>query len=622
LPLVPRERIDEVRERTNIVEVIKRHVELKRAGTGSFKGLCPFHNEKTASFNVHEPRQFFHCFGCGEKGDVFTFLTKIEQRSFNEVLRDLARDAGVELPERSMSPAERQAQAEQASEREQMLRAVEIATAFFEEQLRTPAGAGARAYIAGRGITDEVAGRFRLGYAPPGWDALQRHLAGKQVSAATAEQLGLVGVNERGRYDFFRDRVMLPVLDRQKRPVGFSSRLLDPEAKDRKYVNSPDSPLFHKKEQLYGFPAALDAIRRDGQAVVVEGNFDVLSLHVAGITEAVAPMGTALTTEQVTTLGRTADRVVVVFDGDQAGERASQKAVALFVDGDVDGRVARLPKGLDPDDFVRRADLGPEAFKKLLAGARPVVEQFIDDLARGTEATIPDRMRALEEAAVVLAKVRNPTARELYVGRLASTLGLSLPQVWRGVRAAAAAPSASRGGTAGPAVAVAGAAAAEAPRQPPRAELETLVLLAARPELVATPEARRAGELLTDPSLARLCRSLLETAAGQGQGGDARLNARLDVPAWLDAGPGDVRDAVARALMDGRFDAVIDPLRTLKDLVRTLEKGRLDETVEQYKQALKKAQEEGDRAAANAISSRLMELIRNKQGLAEAPQRP
>jgi DNA primase len=587
------------------VEVIKRHVELKRAGTGSYMGLCPFHVEKTASFHVHEPRQFFHCFGCGEKGDVFTFLTKIEQRSFNEVLRDLARDAGIDLPERNMSPAERQAQADAESERERMLRAVEIATAFFEEQLRTPAGVAARAYVAGRGITDEVAARFRVGYAPSGWDVLQRHLASKQVSAATAEHLGLVGVNERGRYDFFRDRVMLPVLDRQKRPVGFSSRLLDPEAKDRKYVNSPDSPLFHKKEQLYGFHAALDAIRRDGQAVVVEGNFDVLTLHVAGFNEAVAPMGTALTAEQVTTLGRTADRVVLVFDGDQAGERASQKAVALFVDADVDGRVARLPKGLDPDDFVRRE--GPEAFKKLLEGARPVVEQFIDDLARGTEATIPDRMRALEEAAVVLARVRNPTARELYVGRLASTLGLSLPQVWRGVRAAAAAPHAPR--SAASSAPVATAAPPEPAREPPRAELEALVLLVAKPELIPTPEARRAGELLTDPSVVRLCRALLETP-------------HLDVPTWLDSGPTDVREAVARALMDGRFDAVPDAHVALRRLIQALEVGRIERMEEDHKKELAKAQLEGNHEAVRALLARSMELTRIKHGLKEAPQRP
>ena len=533
------------------MEVVKRHVELKRAGTANFVGLCPFHAEKTPSFNVHESRQFFHCFGCGEKGDVFTFVTKIEQRPFNEVLRDLARDAGVDLPEKQMSPAERQAMADAESERGQMLRAVEAAVAFFEEQLRTPAGAAARAYLTKRGVSDEVAARFRVGYAPAAWDALQKHLAGMKISPAIAERLGLVGANDRGRYDFFRDRVMLPVLDKQKRPMGFSSRLLDPDAKDRKYVNSPDSPLFHKKEQLYGLHAALDQIRREGLVVVVEGNFDVLSLHEAGISESVAPMGTALTAEQVGMLGRMADRVVLVFDGDGAGERAAQKAVALFVDADVDGRVARLPSGQDPDDFVRRE--GAEAFRKLVESARPLVEQFIDDLARATEATIPDRMKALEDAAAVLGRVRNPTARELYVGRLASTLGLSLPQVWRAVRAAGSNSAPASRPQPGPE-----ASRLEEPvvrREPPRDQLEALVLMAVKPELRKSPEAQRVRDLLTDPGLARMCREALETG-------------RLEVAAWLDSGPADIRESVSRAIMDGRFDKVFDAARTLRELVR------------------------------------------------------
>ena len=611
MPLVPRERIDDVRERTNIVEVIKRHVELKRAGTASFMGLCPFHSERTPSFHVHESRQFFHCFGCGEKGDVFTFLTKVEQRSFNEVLRDLARDAGVELPEKTMSPAERQAQAEAESEREGMLRTMEATVSFFEEQLRGPAGEAAREYLASRGISDEVAVRFRVGYAPANWDSLQRHLQSKKLGLEIAERLGLVGVNDRGRYDFFRDRVMLPVLDRQKRPVGFSSRLLDPEAKDRKYVNSPDSPLFHKKEQLYGLHAALDPIRRSGFAVVVEGNFDVMSLHQAGIAEAVAPMGTALTAEQVGLLGRMADRVDVVFDGDSAGERAAQKAVALFVEADVDGRIARLPRGVDPDDFVRGKgpDAGPDAFKKLLENARPVVEQFIDDLARATEATIPDRMKALEQAAPVLARVRNQTARELYGARLASTFGLSVQQVWRAIRAAS---QPQPGHKSSPASAAATPTSPTAPerREPPRDELEALVLIAAKPELGRSPEARRVADLLTDPSLRPLCRAALEALAAP--------SAHFDVAAWLSNGPADVRDAVSRTLMDGRFDGLADANRTLKTLILRLERARLEAEISLTKTQLEKARQGGDEEAVRALSLRQMELIRTKLGLSES----
>ncbi len=433
MPLIPREKIDDVRERTNIVEVVKRHVELKRAGTGSWKGLCPFHNEKTPSFHVNETRHYFHCFGCGEKGDVIGFLEKVEQRSFMEVVQDLASQAGVELDTRPLSQAEKNARREAESERERMFRVMETAAQFFQEQYAGPAGAAARAYVEKRGISADVAGRFRVGYAPGKWDGLSSFLASKKIPASDLERLGLVGVNERGRYDFFRDRVMLPVIDRQKRVIGFGGRVLDPEIKDRKYVNSPDSPLFHKKEQLYGLHAALDAIRKREVAILVEGNFDVMSLHEAGIEEAVAPMGTALTAEQIGILGRVAKTVVVVFDGDTAGQRAAAKVIPMFVDADVDGRIARMPAGVDPDDFVRQN--GAEAFRRLVDGGRTMIDQFIQDAA--AEPTIEGKVSTLEAVAELLVKVRNPTKRELYAQRLAGVLRLSPQQVSRALRDAA-----------------------------------------------------------------------------------------------------------------------------------------------------------------------------------------
>jgi DNA primase len=607
VPLLPREKIDEIRERSNIVEIVKRHVELRRAGPASWMGLCPFHAEKTPSFHVHESRQFFHCFGCGEKGDVFAFVTKIEQRSFSEVLRDLARDVGVELPEKKLSPAERQALAEAESERERLLRAADLATSYYQDQLRAAGGAAARDYLDSRGITAAVIEQFRIGYAPPG-DSLGRHLAAKGVAPTTAERLGLVGVSERGRYDFFRDRVMLPVLDRQKRPAGFSSRLLDPQAKDRKYLNSPDSPLFHKKELLYGLHAALDPIRRSGVAIVVEGNFDVLSLHEADLREAVAPMGTALSPEHVAQLGRMSDRVVLVFDGDEAGVRAARKAVPLFVEANVDGRIARLPAGSDPDDFVRRE--GAAAFRKLVDGAKPVVEQLIDDLARATEATIPDRMKALEEVAPVLAQVRDQTARELYVGRLASTFGLTPSQVWRVVRGASSATRSDRGRPAEAPV-----AAPPVRRDPPRDQLEALVLLVSKPDLARLPGARRVEELLTDPGLRPLARAALDQLAQPSSG-------HFDVAAWLDAGAPDVREAVSAALMDGRFESLRSDEKTLRSLILRLELARLEAQIVAIKSALEKAQQNGDEAKVRAMSQEQIELIRTKLGLSQALARP
>jgi len=613
VPLVPREKIDDVRERTNIVDIVKRHVELKRAGTGSWKGLCPFHSEKTPSFHVHEPRQFFHCFGCGEKGDVISFLVKIEQRPFMDVLTDLAGPAGVDLEVRPLTPAERRARQEQESERDRMLRAMELAAAFFEEQYASPAGVAARAYVEGRGIGPEVRQRFRVGYAPARWDALSSHLSAHKIPHAVMEQLGLVGVNERGMYDFFRDRVMLPVLDRQRRVVGFGGRLLDPEAKDRKYVNSPESPLFHKKEQLYGLHAAMDAIRKSGRAVVVEGNFDVLALHQAGIEEAVAPMGTALTVEQISGLGKLARSITVVFDGDTAGQRAAQKAVPLFVEADVDGRVARLPTGVDPDDFVRdKAGGGADAFRRLVEGARPMLDQFIQDSAKGS--TIPDRMSAVAEIAGMLVRVKDQTKRELYAGQAAAVLGLTPQQMIRALREAAA--QAHR--PIPPVSQVTAAAAAPLARSAPpvrfpKEEEEAVLLLTRYPELLRAPEAIRVGELLVHPTLRQLHRLAVEQVAAQG---------RLDTAAWLDAMPVEVSAYMSAALMGDGIPDIAEPSKYLRALTTRLELLRVEAEIAMNDRLQREARARGDDETARALIARATELQKTKEGLKQALQRP
>ena len=609
MSLVPREKIHDVLDRTNIVEIVKRHVELKRAGTGSWKGLCPFHGEKTPSFHVNETRQYFYCFGCHEKGDAITFLTKTEQRPFMDVLHDLAAAAGVDLDVRPLSPAERQARQRAESERDRMFRAMELAACFFEEQYASPAGAAARTYVEKRGLGPSVRERFRVGYAPARWDGLSSHLAAHKIPAGDLERLGLVGVNERGRYDFFRDRVMLPVIDRQRRVVGFGGRLLDPEAKDRKYVNSPESPLFHKKESLYGLHAALDAIRRSNTAVVVEGNFDVLALHQAGIEDAVAPMGTALTPEQVAALGKLARTVTVVFDGDAAGQRAAAKAIPLFIDADVDGRVARLPTGVDPDDFVRGRDDGSAAFKRLVEGARPMLDQFIQDSA--AEATIEGRVATLDRVAELLVRVKNQTKRELYAGQLAGVLGLAPHQVTRALRDAAAKVNqtnqANRSGhEAGPAPEVV------TPAKLPTEELQVLVLLARYPELLRSPEAARAGDLLIHPVARHMYRAAAEQASTTGT---------LDVPAWLDAATAAERSAIAVALMDGSLDSS-NPASLLGKLVLRLEILRLDAEIAMNTRLQKEAQTRGDDAALRALAVRGIELRKTKEGHQAALQRP
>ena len=542
-----------------------------------------------------------------------------------DVLTDLAGLAGVDLDVRPLTPAERRARQEAESERDRMFRALDLAATFFEQQYLAPAGAAARAYVEGRGIGQAVRERFRVGYAPARWDGLSSFLDAQKIPPSVLEQLGLVGVNDRGRYDFFRDRVMLPVIDRQKRVIGFGGRLLDPEAKDRKYVNSPESPLFHKKESLYGLHAALDAIRRSGSAIVVEGNFDVLALHEAGIEEAVAPMGTALTVEQIAELGRLASKTVtVVFDGDAAGRRAGQKAIPLFVDADVDGRIARLPAGVDPDDFVRgkfgnvalTADVGgPEAFRRLVEGARPMLDQFIQDAAE--ESSIPGKIATLERVAELLVRVKNQTKRELYAAQLATVLGMTREQVTRTLREAAAranraihAPPQAAPQT--PEAAPPSTLATPAAPLPPE-ELHLVVLLARCPELLRTPEAARAGDLLLHPTLRQLHRAAAAAVAETGG---------LEVSSWLDAAPAEQRSKVAAALMDGSLAAVSDPPGLLRKLAARLELLRVEAEIAMGARLQREAHARGDDATLRALSVRGMELRKTKEGLQAALQRP
>ena len=486
---------------------------------------------------------------------------------------------------------------------------MEAATSFFEAQLAGPVGGAARAYLDKRGISSTLRTRFRLGYAPPAWDTLQKHLASLHIPATVAEQLGLVGVNERGRYDFFRDRVMLPVFDRQKRPIGFSSRLLDPEAKERKYVNSPDSPLFHKKENLYGLHVALDAIRRGGTAIVVEGNFDVLSLHEAGVQEAVAPMGTALTIEQVKLLSRAAKRIVIVFDGDAAGARAAEKAIPVaveaglfFAEADSDGRVAQMPAGVDPDDFVRAQ--GAEAFRALVEGARPMLDHLIQQAA--DDATIPGKADTAQRVVEVLAKVKNPLVRDLYLRELAAKLHVPMPQVVRMVRDAAA----NRHLAPTPRPAPAGeipTAGEEAPRDPPRDELAVFALLVSHPGLASTDDAARALDLLADPGVRQVYRTALQAL----QAGE-----RADLPAWLDACPSGIRASVGAAVMDGCWEKVETAEEALRALVSRLGRSRVEAEIALAERQHREALARGDEAEARAISMREMTLIRTKLGLA------
>jgi DNA primase catalytic core len=481
---------------------------------------------------------------------------------------------------------------------------MEIATAFFQAQLLLPAAGKARDYLQSRGISKTTLEKFRVGYAPATWDALQRYLLEKQIPLDLAERLGLVGKNERGCYDFFRDRIILPVLDRQKRPVGYSSRLLDPDAKDRKYVNSPDSPLFHKKENLYGLHAAIDAIRKSGTAIVVEGNFDVMSLHEAGIEDSVAPMGTALTVDQIKLLSRAAKRIVVVFDGDSAGARAAEKAVPtaveaglFFADADADGRVAEMPTGMDPDEFVRAH--GAEAFRALVDGARPMLDHLIQCAA--DDATIPGKANTAKRVAAVLAHVRNHLVRDLYSRELAAKLGVPVTQVSRMIREAGGGQSKDQ-----PMPLVMEPAIATEVSLPPREEVDAFALLATHPDIFNSPVVTKVFDLLRHSGM----RSIFGVALESLRAGD-----RPDVPAWLDAGPAEIRDHLGSAVMDGRWEKIEMAEDAMRAMANKLDRMRVDAELVDAQRRHREAIARGDEEEARSLSLLEMELIRTKLGL-------
>lgn len=399
--------VREIAERVSIVDVIGEYVNLKRSGS-NYLGLCPFHGEKTPSFNVNPTREIFHCFGCGAGGDVFSFVMKIEGISFPEALRKLAARAGVVLVERPLSDHERQQKAEREQQREIML----TAAAFYRETLtRSPDGAAARRYLQQREVDPETAAAYGLGFAPERRDALAQALRAKGFPLELAEQLGIIRKGDRGRFDLLHNRLIFPIRDKQGQPIGFAGRVLDNSLP--KYINSPESTLYRKSSVLFGVDLALRDIRQDGTAIIVEGYFDHLALYRAGIRNALATCGTALTDGHIMLLKKNAQRVCLLFDGDNAGRKATVRAMELCLEQAMPVYVISLPQGDDPDSFLQHH--GVEAFKQRVASARPAFEQFLHWLLAKTPPTSADsKARLALEIVPRLGKIHEKIERDLY----------------------------------------------------------------------------------------------------------------------------------------------------------------------------------------------------------------
>jgi DNA primase len=413
-----------VKERSDIVQIIGECVDLKRSGVRHL-GLCPFHGEKTPSFSVHAGQQFFHCFGCGESGDVFTFMMKYYNLDFQGALKELARRYQIELPDKQVSPEEQK----RKDLRQLIYRVNEKAAEIYRHYLsHTQEAAPARAYLQKRAVSSEIQQRFGIGYAPAvdtaGWDFLGRQLDREERKAAI--EAGLLVKKERGGdYDRFRDRILFPIHESDGRIAGFGGRIIGEG--QPKYMNSPESPVFNKSKLLLGLFQQKEAIRLRRRVVLVEGNFDMISLVANGCDNVVAPLGTSLTRAQIRIMKNLADKAILLFDGDAAGLKAAVRAVPLFLAEQMEGMVAVLPPGHDPDTFIR--EKGLNELTSLFDRAEPLPEFIFARLVEEHGLTLTGKSRIVEELRPLLKAAGSPLQRSVMIAHFGEKLGVSPEQL-------------------------------------------------------------------------------------------------------------------------------------------------------------------------------------------------
>jgi DNA primase len=415
-----------VKQQADIVKVIESYIRLRKAGAQNYAGLCPFHKEKSPSFSVHAVRQFYHCFGCGVSGDVFSFVGKIENVGFPESVRIVAGKCGIPLPKREFSSPE---QAAEARLRGKLLDLHEAAAAWFEDQLRGPEGAVAREYLAGRGLTPEGIKTFRIGYAPDSFNAL-RDLLSTMADPDTVRASGLVSQKERDDgtqgplYDRFRKRIMFPIANESGRVIAFTARTLESgEKAGPKYLNSPETPLYSKSLVLFNLDKAKTAIRQAEFALLVEGQMDCISVFLRGIQNVIATSGTAFTEQQVAILKRHTSNVAVNFDPDAAGANAAEKSIALLTEEGFSIKIVTLDGGLDPDRYIR--ERGVEAYMAAVRAARRQSDYLIERARTAFPgASSEQKVKAMNYLLPHIRRIPEKLARDQFAADAAQKLGI------------------------------------------------------------------------------------------------------------------------------------------------------------------------------------------------------
>ena len=539
--------VDEVRSRTDIATVIGEQVQLKPAGVGSLKGLCPFHDERSPSFTVRPAVGRYHCFGCGESGDVYSFLMQLDHLTFPDAVESLAARLNFTLTYEDGQPQQ------DTANRVRLLEANRVAAEFFAAQLPTPAAQPGQRFLTERHFDEQAAARFGVGWAPKSWDALTKHLRGLGFQDTELAAAGLVSSGDRGVYDRFRGRLVWPIRDLTGAVVGFGARRLLEDDPGPKYLNTPETPVYHKSQVLYGLDLAKRDIARSGQVVVVEGYTDVMACHLAGVGTAVATCGTAFGVDHIKVLRRVLGdesghgEVVFTFDPDAAGQKAAVKAFAEEQRFSARTFVAVGADGLDPSDL--RQTRGDEAVRSMLTTKRPMFEYMI---RRALDAhdldSVEGRAAALREAAPIVAEIRDPEVRPGYTRELARWLGMDLAAVERLVRRGRTADRREperRGRTEAPAPAPTRPAASlrSLPDDPAtRLEREALMMIVQVPHLVG-------GELIHRASGAGFHNATLAVVR------DA-ITSQLEAlggPGWLERLTAEVPETVAPIVQELAF---------------------------------------------------------------------
>ena len=582
-----------IRDRVDIADVVGRHISLRRAGQ-NLVGLCPFHQEKSPSFSVSPSKQMFYCFGCKTGGDVFAFLSKITGATFPEVLRELGDTVGIAVEE---SPAER-VQRGQTSRIEEINRA---SMTWFQANLRDlQIGATAREYLNKRGIQQSTVDAFQIGVSSPEWDGLCKFLSrnGFSRSEIMAAGLGSPRQNGNGCYDKFHGRLMFTIADLRKRVVGFGGRVLD----DRmpKYLNSPDTLLFKKGQTLFAFDQAREAIVLTKTVIVVEGYFDAIALHQAGLTHTVATLGTALTAEHIQALRRFADQVVLLFDPDAAGVRAALRGLDLFVNSGLSVKVVTLPVGEDPDTFVRKE--GVAAFAQLEAAAPSLLDYALNHTVKqAADGSLESRIRSVDEVLRILQKSEHPIVRQERIKIVAERLGISEARLIERYPALLAQPK--RG--------------AEAARTQPEQGIPLNALFKGFPEerdllllllhgKLSSADVRR---LRPESFTVEPCRKLVEIALTHIDR-DGRINLR----SVLDASMGEPDCSALATELSMREDHFDDVQAHITDCLNCLDRKQSEQALRELIAKLKTAEREGRMDEARMLNMQINQVRMRKAG--------